>query len=102
MDADGPVAIKNDLIGSCSFDAANVYFHKVGGWGGGGIENKRKENGAGEREGGREGANSFEIMGWCRTSGEFESRRCNSIFCRVKRMTLCVEGEKPTKTCLAC
>lgn len=29
MDADGPVAIKNDLIGSYSFDAANVYFHKV-------------------------------------------------------------------------
>ncbi|CAN0451521.1 unnamed protein product, partial [Hapterophycus canaliculatus] len=28
MDADGPVAIKNDLIGSYSFDAANVYFHK--------------------------------------------------------------------------
>lgn len=30
MDADGPVAVKNDLIGSYSFDAANVYFHKVG------------------------------------------------------------------------
>lgn len=29
MDADGPVAIKNDLIGSYSFDASNVYFHKV-------------------------------------------------------------------------
>ncbi|CAM9701229.1 unnamed protein product, partial [Scytosiphon promiscuus] len=28
MDADGPVAIKNDLIGSYSFDAANVYFHR--------------------------------------------------------------------------
>ncbi|CAM9992524.1 unnamed protein product [Ectocarpus sp. 6 AP-2014] len=28
MDADGPVAIKNDLIGSYSFDASNVYFHK--------------------------------------------------------------------------
>lgn len=29
MDADGPAALKNDLIGSYSFDAANVYFHKV-------------------------------------------------------------------------
>lgn len=29
MDADGPVAVKNDLIGSYSFDASNVYFHKV-------------------------------------------------------------------------
>ena len=29
MDADGPLAIKNDLIGAYSFDAANVYFHKV-------------------------------------------------------------------------
>lgn len=29
MDADGPMGVKNDLIGSYSFDAANVYFHKV-------------------------------------------------------------------------
>ena len=29
MDADGPAAIKNDLIGCYSFDATYVYFHKV-------------------------------------------------------------------------
>ena len=29
MDADGPMAIKNDLIGAYSFDASYVYFHKV-------------------------------------------------------------------------
>lgn len=57
MDADGPVAIKNDLIGSYSFDAANVYFHKVGGRGGagrGGIEDERKANRVVGSEGGRE------------------------------------------------
>lgn len=29
MDADGPGASKNDVIGSYSFDAESVYFQKV-------------------------------------------------------------------------